>query len=266
MKLRNPSAIRRLFSLVFLIFCSVAPGHGQLVYQTDFNGSAGAFPGESDDNWTAVGSTSPMFTLSGDGKLQMKSPSASAYASAYWTGSAGAVLNGEVSDGTVTAVFQNVVNANNSMGVLARVQSPFDSAHPQGYFAGLLRGTDSKTYLVIAKDINFSTITNSIIATSSSLALTSGNYYKLVFDFNGDSLTASLFSTATDTQISAITAVDSSYSIGLTGLRTNFGVATTVGYESFRVEGIPESSEVALLSVGAVVLIAATCRNRKRLV
>lgn len=255
---------------VFALMLVGCQANAQILYQTDFNGTAGAFPGVGTtyQDWRVVSSASPTSTLSGDGILQFTNPSNAAssgqFVSAYWVGGAGAVNDGKVSDGKVsdgkiTTTVQFASNTNQSMGVLGRVQNPTVPGTPLGYFAGILRydpdktGT-SKTYLVICKDIVNANVSDYILA-SVPLSLTAGNYYQLSFEFMGSALTATLFDQTGATQINTVSTTDASYQIGVTGLRMNFAVKDrVVGFDDYQVQGIPEVPVGALLPLGIAIL------------
>ncbi len=238
-------------TIAAILFFAVAPAEAAVVYQTDFNGTAGAFPGSGSTyaDWTIKRSgtaTPTTLSLTGNGVLQMANPvgaTSSQFTMAYYQGS-----GSQVSDGKVTSVVQFISNNNQSMGIMARVQTPSaDGGTPDGYFAGILRDA-SGVRLVISKNIQFTDVGSYIIAASSTISVSSTNYYRLEFEFVGDQLTASLFSTSNGNLITSINVTDSSYTSGVTGLRTNFRSADrTVGYDSFQLEAIPEPATAALL-------------------
>lgn len=256
--------------LVSSLLLAQTPEWG-VIYESEFEGPAGAFPGTSTEyqDWEVSHTTTsqpPYFTLSGVGQLLMTNPEGatnSQYANAYWTGE-----GATITDGKITSVVQWQSNGNQSVGVMARVQnatSPDGGAFPEGYYAGILRynpGGGNVNRLVIAKDIVFAGVTNYIIAESVNISISAGSYYRLEFEFIGDQLTASLFNTTTDSLISTITTEDLTYTSGVTGLRTNFGISNrTFGFDSVRIESaIPEPS----LSILAVISLLLFFRLRHR--
>ena len=250
-----PRVLSLVATATAVLFAAVAPAKAavvyQTVYQTDFNGAAGAFPGSNPTyaDWTTKRSgtaTPTTLSLNGSGVLQMANAAGatgSQFTMALYEGS-----SSQVSNGKVTSVVQFVSNSNQSMGIMARVQNPTaDGARPTGYFAGIWRdGTTNR--LVISKDIQFTDVGTYSIAASNAISVSNFSYYRLEFEFEGDKLTASLFSTSNGSLITSISVTDSSYTTGVTGLRTNFrSDDRTVGYESFQLEAIPEPATAALL-------------------
>lgn len=265
--------MKMLLPLRHLVACAAlsaaAPlAHSSLVYETSFTGNVSPFEtAQGYEDWhvqrSAV-SVSTSLALNGDGKLLINNPADGSASSLF----GGAIYRGNtsISDGSVSGVFQYVANGNQSSGLLARVQNPnADGSRPLGYFAGLLRynaGAGNQTFLVIAKDVEFANVSNSLIA-SKVVSVTSMNYYRLNFSFEGDELTAVLYNEAGDTQINSLSVTDSAYSSGATGLRANFGTTNrTIGFDSFQVTAIPEPSTALLLFPAGLFAIQFLRKNR----
>ncbi len=244
-----------------LLLLTSLTSHAALIYETNFTGSAGPFetaPGYND--WRVVKSAVTVSTsleLDGNGLLKITNPSNGTsnnlFGGAFYTG------DSTISNGQIASVFQFVSNANQSSGVLARVQNPLaDGSRPEGYFAGILRhnpGGGNTNYLVIAKDISFADVKTYTLA-SVEINVTHQNFYRLEFDFIGNTLSATLFNAAGNIRLATLNVTDTSYSEGAVGLRANFGTTDrSIHFDSFEVTSIPEpSTALLLLSAGAFVL------------
>ncbi len=245
------------------------PAQAGVIYQTSFTGSAGPFEtAEGYSDWHIHHSSTsvpPTLQLNGDGLLEITNPqngtTSSQFGGAIYTG------NTSIANGQVSGVIQYVANGNQSSGLFARIQNPTGNGNsPEGYFAGILRynpGSGNQTYLVIAKDIEF-TETKSYLLASVQIGVSSGSFYRLEFDFDGTSLSATLFN-ASNSQIATVSATDASYTTGAVGLRANItSTDRTIGFDSFQVTAIPEPSTALLLLPAGVAGAAFLRKHRSR--
>lgn len=249
-----------IFCCLFSVFTgfSLNVAYAQLVYQTDFSGTAGTAP----EDWQ-LRTSHPNATLSLDGAGHLsfvRSTGSTATGYAYWVGSSGSVEDGVITDGILETVVEWSPESNGQrIGILARVQNP-DSLTPSAYFAGLYR-SGSTNYFVVGKDPVSASFAE--IFDEQSVNLTVGTSYTVRFSLVGGSLDVALLDAAGTSLITSLSVEDFSYQSGVSGLH-----ARTVSegriflYDSYAVN-IPESLHT-VLGMALLVVLTGFYRGRRR--
>lgn len=258
----QPLFLRTRYLLFALSICFFAGSflnvaQAQLVYQTDFSGTAGTEP----EDWQ-LRTSNPNATLSLDGAGHLsfvRSTGSTATGYAYWVGSSGSVQDGVITDGVIETVIEWSPESNGQrIGLLARVQNP-DSLTPSAYFAGLYR-SGSTNYFVVGKDPVSASFAE--IFDEQSVNLTVGTSYTVRFSLIGGLLDVDLLDATGTNLITSLSAEDFSYQSGVSGLH-----ARTVSegrvflYDSYAVN-IPEPMH-AVLGMAVLMTLIYIYRRRK---
>lgn len=247
-----------VLSAIVLLAAGLAPQAfaSEINYTQDFTGPDGSFPADWFDS--THGSFSNNIVDINNNQLRMRrdasNPSSLARNAAYVGGDSATWDNY-----TVEVLFTgNTESQYQATGILGRWQGA--SSINSGYFAYEMYGTPG--VLKIGKDYSGQGDAATVLA-STSLARTvhANEVTRLVFQLNGEQLTAWLYAEGStpgvyDDLLGTVTTTDSTYSQGSAGLRAGLGGYNREAlFDDFSVTSIPEPAAVSMLALGVMLLV-----------